>query len=269
MNDPIPSTAPTLGLLPSKTKAALLHLLISGAVVGAFIVFALLVWYPSPLLETSGLLTIVLILVSVDLILGPALTFILYRPNKKGLKLDLSLVAAVQLVALAYGMHTIYSAHPVYIVYNVDRFTLMTPNDVDPNRAQYAALKVSGWWKPVLVYAEPPQDPRLAQQITFDALAGKGDIDTHPELYKPLHDSTPNVLGNGIQPEQFNNKPSDKQALTDFLQQHGKTTADYRFLPLVNKARDVVWVWERASNTPVGILDIDPWQGKTTLSANP
>ncbi len=254
--------------LKNKIKASLLHLLISIAVVGSFIAFTTLVWYPSPFLEISGLGSIILILVTVDLILGPALTCTLYKPNKKGLKFDLSMIAAVQLAALVYGMHTIYIAHPIYTVYVTDRFTLMTPSDVDPNAVTHPELKVSGWWKPEMVYAQKPKDPKVTEQILFDVLAGKPDIDARPQYYEPFMPHAQDVLAHSLQPNTLQRDTNNKTKLEQFLEAHGKTANDYAYLPLVGKENDVVWVWSRAPFQPVGILDINPWKvGETTQTA--
>ena len=69
-------------MLAAKFRASLLHFLISAIIVSLFAGFAAWVWYPSPFLQISGLLSILLILVSVDLILGPLLTFVVYKPKK-------------------------------------------------------------------------------------------------------------------------------------------------------------------------------------------
>lgn len=112
-------------MMVKKLKASLLHFALSLVVIGSFALFASQVWYPSPFLEISGLLAILLILVTVDLILGPLLTFVVYKPNKPRLKLDLTVIAFVQLAALGYGMYTIHQGHPAYVTFAVDRFTLI------------------------------------------------------------------------------------------------------------------------------------------------
>ena len=254
--------------LKNKIKASLLHLLISLAIVGSFIAFATLVWYPSPFLKISGLGNIILILVTVDLILGPALTFVLYKPNKKGLKLDLSIVAATQLAALLYGMHTIYIAHPIYTVYAIDRFSLINPTDIDINALKDNSLKVSGWWKPEIVYAQKPQDPKIATQILLDALSGKPDIDARPQYYEPFMPHSQDVLAHSLPLDALQSDATNKSKLEQFLAQHGKTANDYAYLPLIGKDNDIIWVWSRAPFQPIGTLDINPWKiGKKTQTA--
>jgi hypothetical protein len=116
----------------SRWKAAGIHLLLSAAIAGAVLAFMLTVWYPWPLFEAAGGNELIFILVGVDVTLGPLITLIIFKAGKKGLRFDLTVIALVQLAALAYGIHTLYLARPVYLVYTLDRFELVTAKDLDP-----------------------------------------------------------------------------------------------------------------------------------------
>jgi len=247
-------------MLIIKLKASLLHLLISAIVVSCFAGFALWIWYPSPFLQISGILSILLILVSVDLILGPLLTFIIYRPKKPKLAMDLAFIGIVQLTALGYGMYTIHQGHPAYIAYTVDRFTLINIGDVNPLDAKHTDLQASGWWKPIMVYSQPPTDPSEKERLIFEVLEGKPDIDARPEYYEPFNKFANKVMQKGLTPQQLSSTPESNQKLEVFIAKHGKTANDYAYLPLVGKEKDVLWVWDKATEQPVGTLDIDPWR---------
>src|SRR5215467_6827215 len=110
----------------SRWKASGIHLLLSCAIVGAVLVFMVSVWYRWPLFILAGGAGITLILAGVDVTLGPLITLIIFKPGKKGLKFDLTFIALLQVVALAYGVHVIFIARPVYLVFAVDRFNLVT-----------------------------------------------------------------------------------------------------------------------------------------------
>jgi len=47
------------------------------------------VWYPIPLVKATGVGALFLMMLGIDLILGPAFTFIVYKKFKKNLKFDL------------------------------------------------------------------------------------------------------------------------------------------------------------------------------------
>lgn len=87
----------------SRFQAALIHLLISTLVVGTVVGVVYWLWYPEPTFGIVGVLPIILMLVGIDLVLGPLLTMIVYKHGKPGLKFDLSVIALVQIAALVYG----------------------------------------------------------------------------------------------------------------------------------------------------------------------
>jgi hypothetical protein len=246
-------------MIKHKLKAALIHLSISALVVGCFLAFALKIWYPEPFFTISGLQHIILILVTVDVILGPLLTLVVFKPLKSTLKFDLAVIAAVQVAALAYGMHTIYEAHPLYVAYAIDRFTPINTNEVAPDKAKYDELKKSKLTGPTLVYVQKPTDPKEMSRVTMEVLSGKPDIDARPEYYVPFNKFTQEVFAHALKPEKLLASPKNKQKVEQFLKEHGKTANDYAFLPLSGKEDDVLWAWSRETGKPVGTLTINPW----------
>ncbi len=244
-----------------KIQAASIHLAGSMLVVGCFIAYALLIWYPAPFLSISGLMGIILVLVSVDLILGPILTFFLYKKGKRGLKFDLTAVILVQLVALGYGVFTIYQGHPVYVTYATDRFTLVTAQDAKPELAKLPEYHVSTLWKPVYAYAQMPSDPKLAQALLFDALAGKADIDQLPQHYAAFQSHVTQLLANKNLPyDKLMAKAEYKTQVNNLLAAIQQKPEQLAFIPLVGKEKDVVWVWDKAKQQPISVLDINPWK---------
>ncbi len=114
----------------SRWKAASIHLSISIAV--GLLVFALLflVWFPQPYFDAAGGQHLILVLLGVDLVLGPLLTLILFKSGKKGMLFDLYLIGLVQSAALVYGMHVIVQARPAFIVAAIDRFNVVAANEL-------------------------------------------------------------------------------------------------------------------------------------------
>ena len=74
--------------------------------------------------------------------------------------LDFSVVGAIQIAALLYGMHTVYVARPVYYAFDADRFTtvtaaelaeLATPDDMAKAPKELQSLPKLGA-KPIALY---------------------------------------------------------------------------------------------------------------------
>ena len=100
----------------NRWQAAGAHLTLS-AVIGATVLAAMLfVWYPEPFFDAVGGSRLILLLVGVDVVLGPLLTLVVYNPRKPRLRLDLSIIAVLQSAALIYGVHVMFAARPVYVV---------------------------------------------------------------------------------------------------------------------------------------------------------
>lgn len=89
-------------MLIPKLKACSLHLLISVLIglLAAFFVFS--TWYPAPYAQLSGGLKLFFMILGVDIILGPLLTFIVFNPKKPKKKNYLNLLLSQQYKPLAF-----------------------------------------------------------------------------------------------------------------------------------------------------------------------
>src|SRR5437762_8514172 len=101
----------------NRWKAAAIHLGLSALIAITVVTAMLLVWYPPPYFNTAGGQGLLKILVGVDICLGPLLTLIIFDPRKKSLRLDLSIIAMVQVAALVYGVWIMFEARPVYAAF--------------------------------------------------------------------------------------------------------------------------------------------------------
>ncbi len=246
-------------MIKNKLKASAIHLAISAFIIGCFLLFTLTVWYPQPFFEISGLQHIIFILVGVDVILGPLLTLVVFKPKKPSLQFDLSVIAVVQLAALGYGAHTIYAAHPLYVAYAIDRFTPINANEIDPERVKYHELYQSKLSGPLLVYVKKPSDPAEMSRVTMEVLSGKPDLDARPEYYEPFQKFTSEIFKQSINPEKIQSTAINKQKLKAFLTKHGGNINDYAFLALSGKEEDILWVFNKVTNKPIDILTINPF----------
>jgi hypothetical protein len=122
----------------TRWRAAGIHLLISAGIGGAVLALMLTFWYPPPLFQAMGGIGLALILIGVDIVMGPLLTLVVFRSGKRGLKLDLTAIGVLQLAALLYGCHVISLARPAYIVFVKDQFQVATAVELEPQRLAQA-----------------------------------------------------------------------------------------------------------------------------------
>lgn len=74
--------------MSARIKAFTLHLTISAVIALAVIGVVFYLWYPAPLHTAVGVTQIFLILLAVDVVLGPLLTLLVYKVGKKTLVMD-------------------------------------------------------------------------------------------------------------------------------------------------------------------------------------
>ncbi len=167
-----------------KLKASGLHLLISAIIIGVFLLLVFFVWYPYPFYITEGLSHIILILLGVDLILGPVMTLILYKKGKKNLYIDLSIIIIIQLSAFIFGAITVSDGRPAYIVFATDAFKTVSPPMIDISTLKNRELKYSLFSGPIYIYATAPSNPEAHKKLLWSTLSGGKDIEQLPEYYQ-------------------------------------------------------------------------------------
>ena len=183
--------------LRRRARAAGLHLLISAAVaaVAAALVFGL--WYPGIYRLASGGRDLFLLVTSVDVILGPLLTFAVFNLAKgwKHLRRDLAVIGVIQAAALVYGLHTVYVVRPVAMAFEVDRFRVIAAADVHlpelPKAPpEYRTLPLAGPW---LLGTRKPA-PGAEHNDAIDMGLQGIDRANRPLFWQPYADSIEDVL---------------------------------------------------------------------------
>jgi hypothetical protein len=117
----------------SATKATVVHFGIGLAVASllAWLVFS--IWYPFPYSELAGGKELFILVMAVDIVCGPLLTFVLFSPTKPKEELlsDITLIVVIQLVALFYGIWNVWQVRPLFLVQEADRFNIISAANID------------------------------------------------------------------------------------------------------------------------------------------
>ena len=242
-----------------KLKAFSLHLLASLVIATISLVIVFFVWYPAPLYEATGVIRIFLIMLGIDIILGPLLTFIVYKPDKKTLKFDLTVIVLLQLAAFSYGFYHVYDGRPVWIAYNIDRFDLVKNNEIDTRKLtealpEYQQVSKSG---PKYVAATiPAEDREVSQQILFDEVSYGIAPSQRPELYQALSTVDDLLVTRSIPIEELYDYNIDIE-VDNILSQYATVDS---YLPLKATALDMVVLIDSSNdNKVVEIVNLRPW----------
>lgn len=216
------------------------------------------VWYPSPLASATGVDHLYGLMLLVDAALGPLLTFIVYRPGKRTLKFDLAVIALLQGAALVYGLHTVYTGRPAWLVYNVDRFDLVRVTDLDlrsVNQAK-AIYRHPSKMGPQWVHAPLPLDIQQRNQYLFEEVMAGIAPSQRPQLYQPLATAAAAMQKRALPIEQLK-KFNSSEAVEKILKSYPQANA---YLPLKANSKDMTVLIVRQSNpTIVSIVDLRPW----------
>lgn len=241
-----------------RVRALLIHLAASAALALLAVVLVFFVWYPSPLQKAVGVTQVFFIVLAVDVVIGPMLTFVVFKPGKKSLHFDLATIVFLQLVAFGYGLWTVAEGRPAWLVFNADRFDLVQVYQIDSRNLEQAKAEFRNpsWIGPQWVAARRPDSAEERKAILFEALSTGVDVAQRPILYRPLSDEA-DTMRRGAHSlnelERYNPTVEVAQVLARWPE------AD-AFLPMMATTHPVTVLIHKGSAKVVAVVDLNPWE---------
>ena len=247
--------------LPFRLRAVAVYLIASAVVAALAAALVFLVWYPSPHARLAGGTILFLLIVAVDVVMGPALTAVAASPGKGRAELtrDLAVIVVLQLAAFGYGLYTMALARPVALVFEIDRFRVVTAADIEPAALAEAAagLQSFPWTGPRLIAAIKPTDP--AEQMKAIELGMAGfDLSMQPKYwreYGPLADTAWKAAR--PVPVLLAKYPQMAAEVARIARDAGQPAQALRFLPLMSRQANWVTVLAEPGAKVVGHLPVD------------
>jgi hypothetical protein len=225
-------------------KAFVIHLGLSALVAGGAASVVLGLWFPYPYRDLAGGQHLLWVLVGVDVVCGPLLTAILFNPQKSSreLRIDLTLVACIQLAALAYGLHSSAEARPVVLAFEVDRFVVVAAADLYRKPSELASHELS-WVGPELVGTRTPRDQAEALASLDLSLRGI-EPSGRPDWWQAYEASRSEVIGrmHPISALRSQKSSNDQAILDKAAQQTGQRPDQIFYLPLVSRKSLDEWI---------------------------
>jgi hypothetical protein len=244
-----------------RLKASGIHLVLSLtiAALAALLVFG--IWFPYPYREVSGGRELFLLVVTVDVILGPLITLAVFNRKKPWpeLRRDLAIVALIQLAALGYGLWTVYVARPVHLVFEVDRFRVVhaieVPLELLPKTSpDVNAFPVTG---PTLLSVRPFKDGKEKQDVTLQEVEGV-PLASRPDFWQPYAVAVPEVL-KAAKPVAFLKSRFAAQApeIDRVLASIGRAPEAVVYLPMTGRKDFWTVFLDPATGAVLGFLPLD------------
>jgi len=233
------------------------HLFISILIALIVIYVVFLLWYPSPFAQAVGVTRIFLMLLAIDVVIGPVLGMLVYKKGKKTLKFDLSVIIAIQVVAFGYGVYSIEQGRPAWIVYNVDRFELVRKNEVIEDNIQQALpqYKQASWLKPQYVAVAFSKDQKQRNDDVFAEVLGGISLAQKPERYVNFVKAKADILRHAKNLDELKQYNTEKQ-VAKILVKYPQADA---FLPLKANAVDMTVLVDKRTGEAIKIVDLRPW----------
>lgn len=264
-----------------KTKAFTVHFALSLMIFLLLLYFIIFQWYPAPFFSTDGGIQGLQLIIFVDLVLGPTLTFIVFNHNKprRLLKLDLAAIALVQVAALGYGISVTYNERPVAIVFSDDTFHPIPYYQFAEAGYSMNELRNFGNKLPVTIYSELPDKKHLDARMNLFL----SSYQTHTplflmgNLYRRIGPSNINEIATHsinmddyVMQDFWGEKRQKMQKIYhDFLSTLQRSPTEYLYLAIYARYCQCILVADRTTLDFIDVINIPPPQvTQTEINVN-
>jgi hypothetical protein len=209
-------------------------------------------WYRWPGWYLADVLSVVGVMAGVDLALGPLLTLVIASAAKPRRELvrDIGVIVLVQLAALLYGSHALWSGRPLYYTYSEGWLEMVRASDIDEAAVSAARERnpefAPRWYSlPRWVWAPLPHDRQVADAIMRSAVISGADVTGMPVYFKPWDPGLPELRGRLKSIDQMTSfSAREKQRVKDRMQQLGIATGEANTLPMNGRGRAMAAVFD-------------------------
>jgi len=237
-------------------RAFLIHLIASAVLGLGALVLVFLIWYPSILAQVVGVTHVFILMLVIDVIVGPLLTLIIYKAGKKGLKFDLLMIAIIQIAVFSYGLHTVAVGRPAWLVFSVDQFYLVRAADINSDGIKNAPSQYrhAPWFGPKWVAVKLPDNKEKRHQTITEILSAGHSLFASPQLYEPLANAKEKIQPKLHQLSELN-KFNDAKTVQTTL---AKWPSARNWLPLWSDRQSFLVLLDKNVQI-VSIVDLNPY----------
>ncbi|MCE1191358.1 MAG: hypothetical protein LWW96_04300 [Acidovorax sp.] len=227
-----------------------------------YIVF--IYWFPTGLGELAGRNSLYGLCILGLFTSGPLLTALLYRSSKsqRALFIDMLLVAGIQCSALFYGVNALIVARPLALIFETDRFRMVTYADVPEQSHPLLEDWILPWSLRGYVVAGLRAPASEAERLQrFDDLLADIGPSQRPVYWQDISLSAEDIR-NRSRPlaDLINKYPAQRKKIEAIAHQAAATekNPDLVWVPLVSRlSLDWIIVLNVGTLKPMGFLPLD------------
>jgi hypothetical protein len=250
--------------MPPRIRAALIHLALSAAIAALVFLPIYFYWYPDVLFQMAGGRDLFVLIVSVDVTIGPLITLVIYVPGKRGLLFDLVVIAILQTSALAYGVWVLFESRPVYIAFVKDRFELARANGFPEGELAKAGPEFPGlsWTGPRIVGVKLPTDADEKFRLMISGFGG-ADAQYYPRYYVPYDTVKEQVRTSALPLATLRRRNAAANSEVDrILAGLGRGEGDVSFVPMRAGKSDLSVFVDAKTGEVLKFTGLNPWDAK-------
>ncbi|MES2933783.1 MAG: TfpX/TfpZ family type IV pilin accessory protein [Pseudomonadota bacterium] len=241
----------------TRFRASGVHFLISLLIGLLLLVLCWFMWYPAPMLMAIGGHEIFLLVVGIDVVLGPLLTLVVFRTGKRSLKLDLAVIAGLQIFALLYGVSTLLEARPAYVAALGDKFQVVQATEVTDANLAKSKTKLP-WWGPLWVGTQAPTE-RYDIDAVHDVASIGGGRGHFPQLHIPYASMSAEILQRAKSIDVLKKiNPTKTVEINDWLASRKYNDQTAKFQSIKISASEFVVMIDAKTAAVIGIAPFKP-----------
>ncbi|UUA72396.1 TfpX/TfpZ family type IV pilin accessory protein [Cellvibrio sp. QJXJ] len=245
----------------AKCVAAAKHSLVTlvCAIVTYILVFY--VWYPDVFARLMPGTKLFLLVLCVEVVLGPCISLVIFNPAKsrRELVVDYLVVGSIQLGALVYGVLSVVDSRPVYVVFVKDRLEIVSAAELDKSdllEASSQQFSEIPWSGLRFICVREPRDTAEKERLLFDEIPSGKDVQHLPRFYRECDKNELSQRAFAISKLKSIAAMRDMDAVSSELM---KLDDNKIWLPIMGKMGVWVAIFDRLSSAPIRYIQFDPF----------
>jgi hypothetical protein len=244
-------------LAAAKLRAFGAHFALSLAIFAAIVWVCVELWYPEPYFWIDGGWFALRIAALADVVAGPLLTLIVYRPGRRWMAANLAAIAFVQAAFLTWGVIVLERERPLLAVFvgaPAERFYPVTRELAAHGLRPLEEVQALSKERPPMVAVRLPEDRAKALEMLQASQQGRTGILRRTELFEPLQaEQLKKLLAAGRSRDRIAGVwPIANANVERFLAERGKRYEDYALVPLHGRYYVALLAFERPGGRYAG-----------------